>query len=323
MSVISFAEAVRGAIASEMERDPSVYCLGIDIGVAGGIFGVTAGLQDQFGKKRVRDTPITESVIVGCGVGSAVAGLRPIMELMFVDFIGVSLDQLMNQAAKMRYMFGGRAKVPLVLRTCYGAGLGAAAQHSQSLESIFMHIPGIKVIIPSTPYDAKGLLISAIQDDNPVVFLEHKALYFSTGEVPEESYTIPIGKADIKKQGNDLTLVATGQMVPLALGVAETLGKEDIDIEVIDPRSLLPLDEETILASVRKTHRLLVVHEEVEYAGSGAEIAAMVADKAFDDLDAPVKRIGGPFCPVPFSSILEKAFIPKADNIIKTIKEMI
>jgi pyruvate dehydrogenase E1 component beta subunit len=186
-----------------------------------------------------------------------------------------------------------------------------------------MHIPGIKVVMPSTPYDAKGLLISAIQDDNPVVFLEHKALYFSTGEVPEEPYTIPIGKADIKKQGNDLTLVATGQMVPLALGVADTLGKEGIDIEVIDPRSLLPLDEETILASVRKTHRLLVVHEEVEYAGSGAEIAAMVADKAFDDLDAPVKRIGGPFCPIPFSSVLEQEFIPKTDTIVKTIKEMI
>ncbi|MBT6501709.1 MAG: alpha-ketoacid dehydrogenase subunit beta [Deltaproteobacteria bacterium] len=322
MSTMTLSAAINDALKLELERDPKVLLLGVDVGFYGGVMGVTAGLQAQFGKKRVRDTPITESAVIGAAVGAAVTGLRPVAELMFVDFIGVALDQLFNQAAKMKYMFGGKAKVPMVMRTCYGAGMGAAAQHSQSLEALFMHIPGIKVVMPSTPYDAKGLLISAIRDDNPVVFLEHKMLYFSNGEVPDESYTLPIGKADVKREGKDLTLVATGQMVGFALNAAAKLSEEGIDVEIVDPRSLSPLDEDTILESVRKTHRLVVVTEEVQFAGSGAEIAAMVGEKAFDHLDAPVTRLGAPFCPIPFSSKLESEFIPNEEKIIKTVKSI-
>lgn len=320
MALMSMSMAVNNAIKTEMKNDPSVYCLGIDIGGAGGVIGVTAGLLETFGKERIRDTPISESAIIGAAVGSAVTGLRPVAELMFVDFIGVALDQLLNQAAKMRYMFGGTIKVPMVLRTCYGGGIGAAAQHSQSLESIFMHIPGIKVVMPSTPYDTKGLMISAIRDDNPVVFLEHKALYFSSDEVPEETYTIPIGKADVKQEGRDVTVVATGQMVPLVMSLVKPLADEGISIEVIDPRTLQPLDTETILDSVKKTHRLVIVHEEVRFAGSGAEIAAMVAEKAFDYLDAPIQRIASPFCPVPFSPVLEAAFLPNEEMVTQAVK---
>ena len=322
MSTMTLSAAINDALKLELERDPKVLLLGVDVGFYGGVMGVTAGLQAQFGKKRVRDTPITESAVIGAAVGAAVTGLRPVAELMFVDFIGVALDQLFNQAAKMKYMFGGKAKVPMVMRTCYGAGMGAAAQHSQSLEALFMHIPGIKVVMPSTPYDAKGLLISAIREDNPVVFLEHKMLYFSNGEVPDESYTIPIGNADVKREGKDLTLVATGQMVGFALNAAAKLSEEGIDVEIVDPRSLSPLDEDTILESVRKTHRLVVVTEEVQFAGSGAEIAAMVGEKAFDHLDAPVTRLGAPFCPIPFSSKLESEFIPNEEKIIKTVKSI-
>jgi pyruvate dehydrogenase E1 component beta subunit len=292
------------------------------VGVYGGIFGVTGGLLDQFGDKRVRDTPITESAIIGTAVGAAAAGLRPVIELMFVDFIGVALDQLYNQAAKMKYMFGGKAKLPITLRTTCGAGMGAAAQHSQCLEAWFMHIPGLKVVMPSTPYDAKGLLISAIRDDNPVVFLEHKMLYGTQGEVPEESYAIQLGKADIKREGKDITVVATSMMVGRALSAAEKLAGNGISLEVVDPRTLSPLDEQTILNSVKKTHRLLIVHEEVKFAGSGAEIAAMVAEKAFDYLDAPIVRIGAPFTPVPFSPPLEQEFIPSEEKIIQAAKKM-
>ncbi|MCP4750548.1 MAG: alpha-ketoacid dehydrogenase subunit beta [Proteobacteria bacterium] len=322
MSTMTLSAAINNALKLEMERDPKVFLLGVDVGFYGGVMGVTRGLQAQFGKKRVRDTPISESAVIGAAVGAAATGLRPVAELMFVDFIGVALDQLFNQAAKMKYMFGGKAKVPLVMRTCCGAGMGAAAQHSQSLEALFMHIPGIKVLMPSTPYDAKGLLISAIRDDNPVVFLEHKMLYFSDGEVPDEAYTIPIGQADVKREGNDVTIVATGQMVGFALNAATKLSEEGIDAEIVDPRSLSPLDEETILESVRKTHRLVVVTEEVQFAGSGAEIAAMVAEKAFDHLDAPVTRLGAPFCPIPFSSKLEREFIPSEEKIIQTVKSI-
>ena len=256
-----------------------------------------AGLLGQFGEKRVLDTPITESAIVGTAVGAAVGGLRPVAELMFVDFIGVALDQLYNQAAKMKYMFGGKAKIPMVLRASCGAGIGAAAQHSQCLEALFMHLPGLKVVMPSTPADAKGLLITAIRDDNPVVFLEHKMLYGLEGEVPAGEYTIPLGKADIKKAGQDVTVVATAAMVHRALEAAAQLAGQGIDVEVIDPRSLSPLDEDTILESVRKTHRLVIVHEEVKFAGSGAEIAAMTAEKAFDYLDAPILRVAAPVYP--------------------------
>jgi len=320
MANMSFAQALNNAHKLEMERDPNIYVAGEDVGVYGGIFGVTAGLLDQFTDKRVRDTPITESAIIGTAVGAAACGLRPVIELMFVDFIGVALDQLYNQAAKMKYMFGGKAKLPLVMRASCGAGIGAAAQHSQCLEAWFMHVPGLKVVMPGTPYDAKGLLISSIRDDNPVVFLEHKLLYGMEGEVPEEAYTIPLGQADIKREGQDVTVVATAQMVNLSLSAAEKLSGDGISVEVVDPRTLSPLDEESILESVRKTHRLVIVHEEVKFAGSGAEIAAMVAEKAFDYLDAPIIRVAAPFTPVPFSPTLEAEFIPSEEKIIEAVR---
>jgi len=318
MPSMVMAKAINNALKLEMERDPNIYLAGEDVSV--GVFGVTRGLIKQFGEKRVRDTPITESAIIGTAVGAAAAGLRPVVELMFIDFIGVALDQLVNQGAKMKYMFGGKARIPMVVRANYGAGLGAAAQHSQCLEAILMHIPGLKVVMPSTPYDAKGLLISSIRDDNPVVFLEHKRLYGFEGEVPDEAYTIPLGQADVKRSGQDVTVVATGWMVHQALKVAEQLSSEGISMEVVDPRTLSPLDEGSILESVQKTGRLVIVHEEVRFAGSGAEIAAMVAEKAFDYLDAPVTRVGAPFTPVPFSPGLEREFIPDAENIIQAVK---
>jgi len=319
---MTFAQAIKDAHVVEMERDPNIYVAGEDVGVFGGCFGVTAGLLEQFGEKRVKDTPITESAIVGTAVGAASVGLRPVIELMFVDFIGVALDQLYNQAAKMKYMFGGKAKIPMVMRTACGAGIGAAAQHSQCLEALFMHLPGLKVVMPSTPYDAKGLLIEAIRDDNPVVFLEHKMLYAMEGEVPEGAYTIPFGQADIKHEGEDVTVVATANMVHTALGAAETLAAEGISLEVVDPRTLYPLDGETIFASVKKTHRLVILHEEVKFAGSGAEIAAQVAEEAFDYLDAPILRVAAPFCPVPFSPPLEKAYVPSEQQLIDAVRKV-
>ena len=322
MAIMSLAQAVNNAISLEMERDPNVIMMGEDIGACGGPLGITAGLYQTFGGKRVIDTPITESGFLGAAVGAAACGLRPIVEIMFIDFIGVALDQLFNQAAKMRYMFGGKAKIPMVMRAMCGAGLQAAAQHSQSLESWFMHIPGVKVAMPSTPYDAKGLLISAIRDNNPVVFLEHKAIYGVEGEVPEEAYAIPLGQADIKKEGTDVTIVATAMMVGRALSAVEKLSADGISVEVVDPRSLSPLDEDAILKSVRKTHRLVIVHEEVGFAGSGAEIAAMVAEKAFDYLDAPILRVTAPFCPVPFSSALEAEYIPSEEKIIAAVRKV-
>jgi len=320
MPTMNFAEAIRDALRIEMERDPDVYIIGEDVGTFGNVFGVTKGLIDQFGEKRVRDTPITESAIVGTAVGSAACGLRPVAEIMYIDFIGVALDQLYNQAAKMRYMFGGKITIPMVLRSACGAGRGSAAQHSQSLEAWFMHVPGLRVVMPSTPADAKGLLISAIRDDNPVVFLEHKLLYNTKGEVPEGEYTIPFGQADIKREGKDVTVVATARMVHYALNAAEKLAADGIDVEIVDPRTLSPLDEDTILDSVKKTHKLVIVHEEVKFAGSGAEIAAMVAEKAFDYLDAPILRVAAPFCPVPFAPSLEEQFIPSEEKIIEGVK---
>jgi len=322
MSNMTFAQAIKDAHVVEMERDPNIYVAGEDVGIFGGCFGVTAGLLDQFGEKRVKDTPITESAIVGTAVGAASAGLRPVIELMFVDFIGVALDQLYNQAGKMKYMFGGKAKIPMVMRAACGAGIGAAAQHSQCLEALFMHLPGLKVVMPSTPYDAKGLLIEAIRDDNPVVFLEHKMLYAIEGEVPGGDYTISFGQADIKREGKDVTVVATANMVHTALGAAEKLAADGISIEVVDPRTLYPLDGETIIASVKKTHRLVILHEEVKFAGSGAEIAAQVAEEGFDYLDAPILRVAAPFCPVPFSPPLEKAYIPSEQQLIDAVKKV-
>ncbi len=317
----TYLQALNDAMRQEMERDPNVFILGEDVGKFGGCFGVTQGLYDQFGERRVRDTPISESAIMGAAAGAAAAGLRPIAELMFVDFIGVAMDQLFNQAAKMRFMFGGKAKVPMVLRMPQGAGVGAAAQHSQCLEAWFMHIPGIKVCIPATPADAKGLLVSAIRDDNPVVFLEHKLLYGIEGEVDDDLYEIPLGKGKVVREGSDVTIVATALMVHRALEAAEILAKDGISVEVVDPRTLVPLDKDCILDSVRKTHALVVVHEAVKNAGAGAEIAAMVAEEAIEYLDAPIVRIGAPFCPVPFSPTLEQAYMPSVEKIVQAVRE--
>lgn len=323
MRTLTFAGALNEALRQEMRRDPKIFLAGEDVGQYGGIFGVSKGLVEEFGETRVRDTPITESAIIGLAVGASASGMRPVVELMFVDFIGVAMDQLFNQAAKIKYMFGGKAHLPLVLRMTEGAGINAAAQHSQCLESWFMHIPGLKVVLPSTPYDAKGLLVTAIRDGNPVVFLEDKKLYGIEGEVPEEEYAIPFGKADIKRAGKDVTVVATMTMVHRALNAAAELEKEGISVEVIDPRTLTPLDEGTIIESVKKTHRLVVVTEEVGHAGSSAEIAARVADKAFDYLDAGIKRVTAPFTPVPFSPKLEPFYMPDEGKIIAAIREVV
>ncbi|MEJ5347653.1 MAG: alpha-ketoacid dehydrogenase subunit beta [Desulfosoma sp.] len=320
MPTKTYLQAINEALRQEMERDPDVFIMGEDVGPFGGCFGVTKGLYEQFGDKRVKDTPITESAIIGAATGAAAAGLRPVCEIMFVDFIGVALDQLFNQAAKMRYMFGGKAKIPMVLRSPQGAGIGAAAQHSQSLEAWFAHVPGLKVAMPATPYDAKGLLVTAIRDDNPVVFLEHKLLYGLEAEVPDELYTVPFGKAEVRRTGEDVTIVATAKMVHTALEAADVLANDGISAEVIDPRTLVPFDTETVVESVKKTHALVVVHEAVKHGGFGAEIAAQVAELAFDYLDGPIVRVAAPFTPVPFSPPLEQAFLPKVDDIVKAVK---
>ncbi|NQD49770.1 alpha-ketoacid dehydrogenase subunit beta, partial [Bacillus altitudinis] len=294
MREISYLEAVREAMSQEMRKNHDVFILGEDIGVYGGAFGVTRGMIEEFGPERVRNTPISEAAIAGGAVGAALTGMRPILELQFSDFITIAMDQLVNQAAKTRYMFGGKGKVPLVVRTPAGSGTGAAAQHSQSLEAWMAHIPGLKVVQPSTAYDAKGLLKAAMDDDNPVIFYEHKLLYKTIGEVPEEQYSIPLGKADVKRSGKDVTIVATAIMVHKALEAAKELEAEGIDVEIIDPRTLVPLDEETIIESVKKTGKCIVVHEAVKRGGYGGEIASMIAEsEAFDYLDAPIKRLGG------------------------------
>ncbi|SHE79231.1 pyruvate dehydrogenase E1 component beta subunit [Seinonella peptonophila] len=320
MREITYAEAVREAMSEKMREDQDVFILGEDIGVYGGAFGVTRGMIEEFGPERVRNTPISESGIAGAAVGSALTGMRPILELQFSDFITIATDQIINQAAKIRYMYGGKGKVPMVLRTPAGSGTGAAAQHSQSLEVWMAHIPGLKVIQPSNAYDAKGLLISAIEDDNPVIFYEHKLLYGMKAEVPEGLYRVPIGQADIKREGKDVTVVATAIMVPKALQAAETLAKEGIQVEVIDPRTLVPLDEQTIISSVSKTGRLVVVHESVKRAGYGAEIASMIAEsEAFDYLDAPIQRLGGKAVPIPYNPELEKHAVPQVEDIIQAV----
>ncbi|ABV61856.2 MULTISPECIES: alpha-ketoacid dehydrogenase subunit beta [Bacillus] len=323
MREISYLEAVREAMSQEMRENQDVFILGEDIGVYGGAFGVTRGMIEEFGPERVRNTPISEAAIAGGAVGAALTGMRPILELQFSDFITIAMDQLVNQAAKTRYMFGGKGKVPLVVRTPAGSGTGAAAQHSQSLEAWMAHIPGLKVVQPSTAYDAKGLLKAAMDDDNPVIFYEHKLLYKTIGEVPEEQYSIPLGKADVKRSGKDVTIVATAIMVHKALEAAKELEAEGIDVEIIDPRTLVPLDEETIIESVKKTGKCIVVHEAVKRGGYGGEIASMIAEsEAFDYLDAPIKRLGGLAVPIPYNPTLEKAVIPQVPDIIEAAKEL-
>lgn len=323
--VISMVEAIREAIDGEMARDESVFVIGEDIGKIGGIFGCTRGLIDKYGPERLRDTPISEGIIANAAVGAAITGMRPIVEIQIFDFVTLMMDAIVNQAAKFRTMLGGAPKVPVVFRGPQGGGIRLAAQHSQSLEAWFCHIPGLVVLAPSTPYDAKGLLASAIRNDNPVVFLEHKLLYVqATGPVPEERYLIPIGKADIKRPGHDVTVVATMAMVAPALAAARQLARDDgIEIEVIDPRSLRPLDTETILASVRKTNRCVIVHEGWLRFGFGAELAATIQEEAFDWLDAPVTRIGMRDVPMPYNDTLERAVIPQASDIIAAVKAVL
>ena len=321
---ITYSEALNEALREEMRRDPTVFVMGEDVAVwgGGGVFGVTKGLVEEFGPERIRDTPISEEIIAAAAVGAAATGTRPVAEIMYVDFIGLSMEPIVNQAAKMRYMFGGKIALPMVIRAQEGAGRGNAAQHSQSLEAWFAHIPGLKVVVPSTPADAKGLLKTAIRDDNPVIFLEHKVLYFTKGEVPEGEYTIPFGVADVKREGSDVTVVGIHTQVLEALKAAEELEAEGISVEVIDPRTVSPLDIDTIVTSVKKTGRLVVSHQAYEQGGIGGEIIARVVDAAFDYLDAPPQRVCGKNVPVPYAQSLEREAIPYSDDIVEAIRRI-
>jgi acetoin:2,6-dichlorophenolindophenol oxidoreductase subunit beta len=323
MREIEYREAIREAVMEEMKRDQKVFLIGEDIGVYGGAFKAYKGLLDIFGEERVIDTPISESAIIGAGIGAAITGYRPIAELMFVDFTALAMDQIVNQAAKIRYMTGDNLKCPLVIRTQGGSGRGIAAQHSQSLEAWFYHIPGLKVVMPSTPYDVKGLLKSAIRDDDVVMFIEHKMMYLLKGPVPEEEYTIPFGVADIKREGTDVTIFTYSNMVHKSLEAAKELEKEGISVEVFDPRTLVPLDEDALLKSVRKTGRLVIVTEACERGSVGSDISTRVASKAFDCLDAPVRIVAGLNTPIPYNSTLEYACIPHKEDIVEAVKEML
>ena len=322
MRELTYAQALNEALHEEMGRDDSVWVLGEDIAAGrGGIFGVTRGLLDRFGAERVRNTPLSEEIIVGTAVGAAVTGTRPVAELMYLDFVGLAMDQIVNQAAKLRYMFGGKARVPMVLRAQEGAGRGNAAQHSQSLEAWFVHIPGLKVVVPATPADAKGLLKSAIRDDNPTIFLEHKVLYASKGDVPEDDYVVPFGQAAVRRGGDDVTFVGIHTMVQRGLEAAEVLAREyEIELEVIDPRTLVPLDIDTIVESVKRTGRLVIAHEAYERGGIAGEIAMQVSERAFDYLDAPVARVAGANVPIPYNLALERAAIPQTEQIIAAVR---
>ncbi|MEE8337912.1 MAG: alpha-ketoacid dehydrogenase subunit beta [Dehalococcoidia bacterium] len=320
---ISYREAINEALRQEMARDDSVFVAGIDLAKSGDVFGITQGILTEFGPKRIMDTPISENAIAGLAIGAATQGLRPVISLMFIDFIGVCFDQILNQMAKMKYMFGGKVSLPLTVLVNAGAGTGMAAQHSQSLEALLCHIPGLKVVMPSTAYDAKGLMLSSMRDDNPVFMIMHKRCSRLRGPVPEEDFTVPLGSATVVREGADATIVATAYMVHEALAAAETLAGEGIDVEIVDPRSLQPLDTETIVASVRKTHRVLTVHEAVEFGGIGAEINAQIATQAFDYLDAPPLRLGGPFTPVPYSPVLEREWVVNADQIVEATRRLV
>ena len=320
---ISYLEAVREALSQEMRRDPEVFLIGEDIGVYGGAFGVTRGMLEEFGSERVRDTPISEAAIAGAATGAALMGMRPVMEIMFMDFLTISMNQLVNQAAKIRFMFGGKASIPMVIRAPAGSGTGAAAQHCQSLEAWFVHTPGIKVVAPATPHDVKGLLITAIRDNNPVLFMEHKLLYRTKGLVPEEEYAIPLGQAEVKREGRDLTVLAYSIMVPRALEAAAELTSEGLEIEVIDLRSLKPLDKEAIVGSVSKTGRALILHESSRTGGFGGELAAVVAEsEAFDYLDAPIRRLAGRDIPIPYNRTLERATVPQVEDIVEAARAL-
>ena len=333
MSIKTFRQALNEALHLEMSRDKNVIVFGEDVcggtggtgekDAWGGAFGVTKGLLSEFGPDRIMDTPITESAFVGAAVGAAMTGLRPVTEIMFVDFLGVCFDQIFNQAAKVRYMFGGKADMPMVLRASYGAGASSASQHSQALYPIFTHIPGLKVVVPSNPYDAKGLLINAIRDEDPVIFLEHKMLYDFSGEVPDEAYTVPFGEAGIIREGKDVTLISLGKMVNVCQEAADELAKENIAASILDLRTISPLDEETILEFTEETGRVVVVDEAYPRCGVAADVSSIIVEKAFSDLKAPIKKVTPPHSPVPYAPNLEQAFLPSSQNVIDAVKEVI
>ena len=321
--MIFFSQALREALAEEMERDPTVFVYGEEVGVWGGAYNVTEGFLDKFGPERVIDTPISEALIGGAAVGASITGSRPIAEFMYQDFMGIAMDQIVNQAAKNRYMFGGKNALPIVYRAACGAGISNAAQHTQSLEAWFTHVPGLKVVLPSNAYDAKGLLKSAIRDDNVVLFFEHKALYRERGHVPEGEYLVPLGVSDVKRAGDDVTLVTYSRQCQFALKAAEQLAEDGVEVEVIDLRTLYPLDLDPVIQSVQKTNRAMVVHEAVQFGGFGGEIASQIQEHAFDYLDAPVKRLGAAHSPVPFSEALEFASFPSVETITQGVRDLL
>jgi len=323
MAEMMYREALRRALDEEMQRDPLVFLMGETIAERGGSYKVTEGLLKKYGPRRVIDTPIAEASFTGMAVGAALIGCRPVVEILFVDFAMLAMDQIVNQAAKQEFISGGQCRVPMVLRTQGGAGNGLAAQHSQSLEALFYHIPGLKVVMPSTPRDACGLLKAAIRDDQPVIFIEHKLLYMTRGPVPEEEYVIPLGRAEVKKSGTDVSLITYSHMTLKCLEAAEALEADGISVEVVDLRTLAPLDKETILASARKTGRAIVVHEAVKRGGVGGDIAAMLMEEAYDDLDGPVLRIAGRNTPIPYNLNIEKACVPSVEDIVAGVLRMV
>lgn len=320
---MTYMEAIRETIREEMKKDKSLFMIGEDVGPYGGEMGLSQGLWTEFGDKRMRDAPISEATIIGCALGASLTGCRVIAEIPFCDFMGECMDQVYNQVAKMRYMFGGKANIPLVIRTPIGGYQGAAAQHSQCLEAWFIHTPGLKIVMPSTATDAKGLLRTALNDSNPVLFFEHKKLYHIKEEVPDDGYTIPFGKADIKRQGKDLTIIATSYMVKMSLDAAVILAQEGIEAEVVDPRTLVPLDEETLINSVKKTGKVLIVYEACKRLGAGTEIVALLAEKAFSYLEAPILRVAAENVPIPFSPVLENFVLPNKNKIVKGAKKLL
>lgn len=320
---LTYVKAFNEGMHQIMAEDPDVFLIGEDVAGYGGVFHMFDGLLTEFGPRRVKDTPISEQAIIGLGVGAAARGLRPVCDLMFMDFIGVAMDQIFNQAAKMKYMFGGAVSMPLTITTAGGAGMSAAAQHSQSLEAWLAHVPGLKVVLPASPYDAKGLIVSAIRDDNPVIVVLNKKMLGMKGDVPEELYSVPIGVANVVREGADVSVVAIGRMVVEATKAAAALEEQGVSVEIIDPRSVQPLDIDTITDSVRKTNRVLIVHEAVEFGGIGAEISSQIQEAAFDYLDAPVARLAAPFAPVPYAPVLENAYVPDAARIEASVRRLL
>ncbi len=323
MRKVTYREALREALREEMVRDERVFLMGEDIGEFGGSYKVTEGLLAEFGRERVRNTPISEAAIAGTALGAALMGMRPVAEIMYIDFIGLAMDQIVNQAAKVKYMFGGKARVPLVIRTQGGGGRSSGGQHAQSLEAWFVHVPGLKVVMPATAYDAKGLLKAAIRDDNPVIFIEHKMLYPTQGEVPESEYVVPLGVAEVKRQGRDVTVVATSRMVHVALSAADQLAVRGIEVEVVDPRTLSPLDEETIVASVKKTNRVIVAQEAGPRCSFASEVAAVITERAFDYLDAPITRVTALPTPIPFAPVLEQYVLPNEGKLVDAVHSVL